>query len=185
MLATILVDPNEIPSAQQRRDRCVEEIMIWPSTSACGDGVKDADETDVDCGGAACGTCATGESCLVRGIVRVVRVSTVSAPSPVSMAFGTAAKRTSTVAAAARQSALGQGCAVDADCQTVRCLSGACAVPTCQDGIWNAAARRTSIVAGRACPARMASNADWNRIAKARAASLVDASLHGWRTQPA
>ena len=29
MLATFLVDPNEIPSAQQRRDRCVEEIMIW------------------------------------------------------------------------------------------------------------------------------------------------------------
>lgn len=28
MLATILVDPNEISSVQQR-DRCVEEIMIW------------------------------------------------------------------------------------------------------------------------------------------------------------
>ena len=33
--------------------------------SHCGDGVKDADETDVDCGGAVCLACPAGSGCLV------------------------------------------------------------------------------------------------------------------------
>src|SRR5262249_750625 len=37
------------------------------STDRCGDGVTDADETDIDCGGANCGTrCAVGKGCLVN-----------------------------------------------------------------------------------------------------------------------
>lgn len=31
--------------------------------SACADGAKDGSETDVDCGGGACATCAVGKTC--------------------------------------------------------------------------------------------------------------------------
>jgi hypothetical protein len=33
------------------------------SASGCGNGLKDGDETDIDCGGAACGTCLSGRTC--------------------------------------------------------------------------------------------------------------------------
>src|SRR5438094_901063 len=33
----------------------------------CGNGRKDGDETDVDCGGGACGPCANGRACLRGG----------------------------------------------------------------------------------------------------------------------
>src|SRR5258708_2997816 len=34
---------------------------------ACGNGVKDTDETDVDCGGPLCQRCGDGKSCLQPG----------------------------------------------------------------------------------------------------------------------
>ena len=34
---------------------------------SCLDGLKDGDETDIDCGGAVCGPCASGEACLEPG----------------------------------------------------------------------------------------------------------------------
>ena len=36
-----------------------------PDASHCTDGIKDVDETDVDCGGAVCPKCATGLGCLM------------------------------------------------------------------------------------------------------------------------
>ncbi|MFT3773278.1 MAG: MopE-related protein [Minicystis sp.] len=36
-----------------------------PTIYTCGNNAKDGTETDVDCGGAACGKCATGKGCLV------------------------------------------------------------------------------------------------------------------------
>ena len=35
-------------------------------TTTCKNGVKDGDETDVDCGGATCSPCANGKGCLAR-----------------------------------------------------------------------------------------------------------------------
>jgi hypothetical protein len=37
-----------------------------PRPPACTNGVKDGDETDVDCGGASCAACADGRACAVR-----------------------------------------------------------------------------------------------------------------------
>ena len=41
-------------------------ISIVP-TATCSDGYKDQDETDIDCGGSTCSTCANDKSCLVDG----------------------------------------------------------------------------------------------------------------------
>lgn len=41
---------------------------VPPPTPSCGDGIKNQDETDIDCGGLACGaTCAVGKVCAANG----------------------------------------------------------------------------------------------------------------------
>jgi hypothetical protein len=40
-------------------------VCIVPQPT-CTDGVKDANETDTDCGGSVCATCASGKACLAN-----------------------------------------------------------------------------------------------------------------------
>ena len=40
-----------------------EEAVLTPTGASCSNGVKDGDETDVDCGGATCPVCANGDAC--------------------------------------------------------------------------------------------------------------------------
>jgi hypothetical protein len=42
---------------------CVNGVC---QTASCSDGIKDGQETDVDCGGVACAPCATGKRCLAN-----------------------------------------------------------------------------------------------------------------------
>jgi hypothetical protein len=42
-----------------------DSVTLMCDTSHCVDGHKDADETDVDCGGPTCPHCAVGKQCLV------------------------------------------------------------------------------------------------------------------------
>ncbi len=43
-----------------------DAIALVCVTNRCADHVKDGAETDVDCGGGTCPTCATGKSCLIN-----------------------------------------------------------------------------------------------------------------------
>jgi hypothetical protein len=87
VVATVLVaacsvdksaDPDALPLGAQDRNRtdagATTDSGSGPppedgsaiETSTCRDGMKDGDETDVDCGGATCSACASGKSCSVR-----------------------------------------------------------------------------------------------------------------------
>jgi hypothetical protein len=41
--------------------------VLTPTAASCANGMKDGDETDIDCGGATCPACATGHGCSVGG----------------------------------------------------------------------------------------------------------------------
>jgi hypothetical protein len=106
--------------------------------SGCSDGVKDGQETDVDCGGATCSKCAVGLSCLTSSdcATTFCNVSTLKcvasqcadgakdgAETDVDCGGGTCTK-----------CGLNQGCTADSDCtsnacdaQTNKCVADQCA----------------------------------------------------------
>jgi len=47
----------------QRATECLGGVCTNSICDQCTDGVKDGNETDVDCGGATCGACANGKTC--------------------------------------------------------------------------------------------------------------------------
>ena len=48
-------------------DSCTAGTCVSPMTPTCTDGIKNGQETDVDCGGPQCPACQTGKACLVNG----------------------------------------------------------------------------------------------------------------------
>ncbi|MFT7582423.1 MAG: hypothetical protein ACI9MR_004105 [Myxococcota bacterium] len=103
----------------------------------CSDGVRNFQETDVDCGGV-CGGCGSDATCWIDG-------------DCVSAACGEAATCVVATCANGQQdggedgvdcglscgACLDEGCGDDTDCATGYCAGGRCAVPTCADGVAN------------------------------------------------
>jgi len=110
---------------------------------ACDDGVKNADETDLDCGGATCAkcdvqkTCADSTDCASGVCAEGSGGKRCQAPTcsdgikdgdetDVDCGGGTCGKCSET-----------KGCTVRDDCSTDVCKSGVCVVPVCNDGETN------------------------------------------------
>jgi hypothetical protein len=101
--------------------RCVAH-KTSPAAPTCSDGIRNGNETDVDCGGPTCPKCATGKTC-ASGTDCVSGVCTngvcVTAPKVCS----------ATVCGAQNgcpACANGQGCGTGADCSSGHCSGGVC-----------------------------------------------------------
>jgi hypothetical protein len=107
--------------------------------TACSDGTKDGFETDVDCGGPACASCALGKHCLrtvrdcVGGGACVNGACTVATCSDGILDGSESAVDCGGSTCA--PCGLNQTCAANSDCQSSYCFVGQCLLPLCADGI--------------------------------------------------
>ena len=124
--------------------------------SQCSDGIKDGDETDLDCGGSCPQKCGYNQGCAKGGDCQ-------------SGACDTAAKKCTTGScgnavqdgdetgldcggSCPDKCGYNQGCAKDADCQSGRCdtANKKCGLPLCSDGLKSG--DETDIDCGGSCP---------------------------------
>jgi hypothetical protein len=106
------------------------------SVGSCGNGVRDGNETDVDCGGAGCFQCAVGKRCLVSAdciaATCVASVCTSSAGPSAAVACGNGVKDGAETdvdcgGGTCPRCALGRRCELPNDCTGGACVGGLCA----------------------------------------------------------
>ena len=103
------------------------------------DGVKNGDETDVDCGGSKAPACADGKSC-GKPADCADKICTAGKCVARKPADGVQNGDETDVDCGGAQSppcATGQMCLVQADCDNVLCTGGVCQPPTTTDGLKN------------------------------------------------
>jgi hypothetical protein len=105
--------------------------------ATCADQVKNADETDTDCGGS-CGPCGTGDTCAVAGdcVSGVCSSNVCQAPTCSDGVKNGTESDTDCGADCPTQCGPNQGCSENEDCIGGQC-SGTVCVPTCTDGTLN------------------------------------------------
>ena len=112
--------------------QCKGDLLVAPT---CGDGIKNQDETDIDCGGKVFPKCADGKTCLagadcVGGKCQV--------GSCVGCADGKNDQDETDVDCGGKVCAkcvVGKQCLVAADCVSALCVKGVCAaLQSCSDG---------------------------------------------------
>jgi hypothetical protein len=117
-------------------------------TASCTDGMKDGEETDVDCGGAACDamsrTCAVGKACMVGADCQsqVCTGDVCQAPTcSDGVQNGTETDVDcggATCDATGHTCGVGKRCLTAADCANGLCdATNHCPAPTCTDGVKN------------------------------------------------
>lgn len=114
---------------------CIDNRCVAP---ACGDGVMNGEETDVDCGGPACVPCAGGMACLAGSDCQdgVCHDGRCRAPSCIDGMANGAETDVDCGGPACPPCATGKGCAADGDCLGGRC-SGTTCLPSCTDTVQN------------------------------------------------
>ena len=127
-------------------------------TVACVDGLKNGEETDVDCGGPFCAACALGHTCTSDSDCRSTQcVSGLCAP--LGTCFdGVRNGSESSVDCGGHGCAAcgtGQACGGNLDCRSTICVRGVCQAPSCTDGAKNGS--ETAIdCGGSGCPGCLA-----------------------------
>jgi hypothetical protein len=108
---------------------------------ACDDGLRNGDETDVDCGGICGDTCETAEVCAIPGDCVSLNCVGGRCAAPVCDDGIRNQDETGIDCGGARcgPCADGLGCQANADCVSTVCTGGTCAVPTCNDNHRNGA----------------------------------------------
>ena len=105
------------------------------------DGVKDGDETDIDCGGSAAPACVDGKGCAVKDdcVSTVCTGGKCQAPSPTDGIKNGDETGVDCGGSKAPKCPTGQGCKVTADCNNVACdpATKLCAAPAHDDGLKN------------------------------------------------
>jgi hypothetical protein len=109
---------------------CIAQTCV-PAT--CSDHVKNAAETDVDCGGPDCGPCADGLRCAAAADCSSTICSgtplTCQPPSCTDGLHNGAETGVDCGGGACPTCALGGACAVSADCQSGNCVASKCVKP--------------------------------------------------------
>lgn len=135
----------------------------WRETSTCSDGIRNQDESDVDCGGV-CGPCALNQSCYsssdcvantfcVDGSCRFVGACDDGIQNQDETDIdcgGDACEPCGDL----------QSCLISSDCQSNNCEGGVCQVATCDDGIQNQ--DESDIDCGGVCPTKCPLGASCN-----------------------
>ncbi|MGE3631441.1 MAG: hypothetical protein AB7P00_16155, partial [Sandaracinaceae bacterium] len=107
---------------------------------SCTDGLANGDETDVDCGGTACGPCDDGDMCGVAGDC-VSMVCTANVCVATSCTDGVMNGDETDVDCGGSCAGCGDGamCAMSDDCGSLVCVGNLCQAATCTDGVLNGA----------------------------------------------
>jgi hypothetical protein len=124
---------------------CVSKICLAGIcvASAPADGLKNGDETDLDCGGSKAPACADGKACLVKSdcmsgvcTTKICQVPTKTDGVKNGNETGIDCGGTST---GAPKCAAGQGCLTNVDCDNIKCdtVQKKCLVAAHNDGIRN------------------------------------------------
>ncbi len=126
---------------------CTDDVCQAP---ACNDGVRNGDETDVDCGGGTCGGCEQGKACEV-GTDCVGLVCTEGVCQPESCADGVQNGNETDVDCGGSCAVCPDvaGCSVPPDCQSGVCTGDVCRAPACDDGVKNGS--ETALDCGGPC----------------------------------
>lgn len=122
---------------------CAAGVCAAIAAPSCTDGIKNAMETAVDCGGTACNKCALGATCAVAD--DCLSATCAGGLCAVPPAVCTDGVRNGTETAVdcggsvCPKCALGKGCSAGGDCLSATCSGGLCVAPpaTCTDGIKN------------------------------------------------
>ena len=127
---------------------CLNNVCV-----SCFDGVKDGTETDVDCGGPACGPCGVGKACALPGDCQTALCygspKTCMGPTCTDGVKNGTETDVDCGGGCPKTCALDQGCLADADCKGGKCAGNKCA-PTCSDGVKDNA--ETDVDCGSTCP---------------------------------
>ncbi len=119
---------------------CIGGVCETPAPS-CGDGMKNGTETDTDCGGDACPTCADGKTCGASADCQngVCNAGVCASPTCDDGMKNGAETDTDCGGPTCGKCANGQTCGDAADCSSGNCASNVCAAPapTCNDGMKN------------------------------------------------
>jgi hypothetical protein len=116
----------------------------WASNGTCSDGVKNLDESDVDCGGS-CPVCDVAEQCVSQGdCAEGVTCSEISGQRicvDYRRCYDFTLNNEETDVDCGGPycdgCAEGEQCNADTDCEEEVCTNGVCAARTCSDGVQN------------------------------------------------
>jgi alpha-L-arabinofuranosidase B-like protein/ricin-type beta-trefoil lectin protein len=102
------------------------------ATARCDDALVDVDETDVDCGGRACGPCEDEKRCITGTdcISGICTNQVCQAPSCVDLACN-GDETDFNCGGTCAPCSIGYSCQVGTDCTTGACLSSVCSAPNC------------------------------------------------------
>ena len=114
---------------------CVDGICRMPT---CDDDVKNASEADVDCGGQ-CAACPPGSDCKADADCEQGVCAGFCQPPTCSDAVKNGDETGVDCGGECEENRckLGEGCAVDKNCESLHCADGACVAPGCTDGVFN------------------------------------------------
>ena len=131
------------------------DFVMVPDLTAptCSDEIKNAQETDVDCGGPQCATCNDGQMCkLARDCFSGV-CTAGSCQSPTCSDHVKNGLETDVDCGGTKCPAcvVGKKCLAGTDCTTAVCMSSTCSVASCGDGVKNASETDVDCGGGQ-CP---------------------------------
>lgn len=127
-------DTGVLPDASPGIDSSTADAA--PIDRECKNGVLDTNETDIDCGGPKCPSCADGKRCVAAtdclGKFCELNTNKCSSPSCTDTIRNGAETDVDCGGNCLVGCGVGRGCKVDKDCATGKCdlASGACACPT-------------------------------------------------------
>ena len=127
----------------------------------CANGEKDANETDIDCGGM-CAGCAVGKHCVKNNDCDSLYCAENVCAEP-SCTDGVRNGQETDIDCGGPECPkcmLNKTCAENTDCDSGSCLFGKCAVDTCKNGVLDGT--ESDIDCGGACPARCGSGMNCN-----------------------
>jgi hypothetical protein len=110
--------------------------------NACNDGVKNGSETDIDCGGGTCNTCAVGKACVATSDCKSPEGCDVTTKRCDANKCNDGVKDGSETdvdcgGGTCSTCALGENCVANSDCATGNCHVGVCA-PACLNTTYSA-----------------------------------------------
>ena len=119
-------------------DLAAELDSAMPPAPSCMDGVKNGDESDVDCGGATCTKCGDGKECKAGADCASAACAMGKCATPSCMDGQKNGAETDVDCGGTCPKCDDQKkCAAAGDCKSGNCMNGACAAATCMDGIKN------------------------------------------------
>lgn len=117
----------------------------------CSDGVQNAPETDIDCGGAICIECALGKKCNIGAdCLSAACAAGVCVEPSCTDGIADGSETDIDCGGSCGKCAVGKGCAAAGDCTTGVCTGNRCAAPSCTDQVRNGT--ETDIDCGSNCP---------------------------------